>query len=86
MSIVGIDRAKCKHDYLLPGPTGQILRRGRRPHNTARLQELAATIWHHAGSDCSIRARIEMNCGSPTGPADREGMVIGEQNGPTSRG
>ena len=64
MIIVGIDWARCKHDYLLMAPTGQILQRGRIPHNAAGLQELAARIEHHAGCDRNIRVGIEMNDGS----------------------
>jgi transposase len=64
MIIVGIDWARCKHDYLLMAPTGEILQRGRIPHNAAGLQELAATIERHAGSDRNIRVGIEMNDGA----------------------
>ena len=44
MIIVGLDWARSKHDYLLMAPTGEILQRGRIPHNTAGLQELAERI------------------------------------------
>jgi len=33
MIIVGIDWARCKHDYLLMAPTGEILQRGRMPED-----------------------------------------------------
>ena len=63
MIIVGIDWARCKHDYLLMAPTGEILQCGRIPHNAAGLQELATRIKPHAGSDRNIRVDIEMNDG-----------------------
>ncbi len=64
MIIVGLDWARYKHDYLLMASTGEILQRGRIPHNAAGLQELAARIEHHAGSDHNIRVGIEMNDGA----------------------
>ena len=64
MIIVGLDWARCKHDYLLMTPTGEILQRGRIPHNATGLQELAARIEHHAGCDHNIRVGIEMNDGA----------------------
>jgi len=64
MIIVGIDWGRCKHDYLLMAPTGEILQRGRITHNAAGLQELAARIELHAGSDDNIRVGIEMNDGA----------------------
>jgi len=64
MIIVGLDWARYKHDYLIMAPTGEILHRGRIPHNAAGLQELAATIEHYAGADHNVRVGIEMNDGA----------------------
>jgi len=64
MIIVGLDWARSKHDYLLMAPTGEILQRGKIPHNAAGLQELAVAIEHHAGPDRDIRVGIETNDGA----------------------
>ena len=41
MIIVGIDWARCKHDYLLMAPTGQILQRGRSPARLMVVRRLS---------------------------------------------
>ena len=64
MIIVGIDWARGKHGYLLMAPTGQILQRGRIPHNATGLQELAARIDQHACPERNTRVGIEMNDGA----------------------
>ncbi len=64
MIIIGLDWARSKHDYLLMAPTGEILQRGRIPHNTTGLQELAARIDRYVGSARDVRVGIEMNDGA----------------------
>ena len=64
MIIIGLDWARSKHDYLLMAPTGEILQRGRIPHNSTGLQELAARIEQYVGPDRDVRVGIEMNDGA----------------------
>ena len=64
MIIVGIDWARYKHDYLIMQSTGEILQRGKIPHNADGLQKLAEAIERHEPDHHDVQVAIEMNDGA----------------------
>jgi transposase len=64
MIVVGLDWSRCKHDFVIMNPQGEIVDRGTVAHTTNALEDLAIKIERRTDSAEQVHVSLELNDGA----------------------